>query len=103
MKDSTSGSGTSSSFPYDVSLLPEHLSPEELVFRVASTLDHLSRVTDDVFARVANRVEDNRQQLAKINDRIALCQAKIDVIKESKKATQVDQSCEDVCHGYSPK
>ena len=93
MKDSISGSGTSSSFPYDVSLLPEHLSPEELVFRVASTLDHLSRVTDDVFARVANRVEDNRQQLAKINDRIALCQAKIDVIKESKKATQVDLSC----------
>ena len=83
---------TSSAFPYDVSLLPDHLSPEELVFRVASTLDHLSRVTDDVFSRVGDRVEQNRKQLAKINDRIALCQAKIDVIKESKKATQVSQT-----------
>ena len=32
-----------SSFPYDVSLLPDDLRPEELVFRVAQTLDHLAQ------------------------------------------------------------
>ena len=76
-------------FPYDVSLLPDDLRPEELVFRVAQTLDHLGHVTDDVFARIGSRVQQNQNQLAAINHRIALCQAKIDVIKESKKATQV--------------
>ena len=91
MKNSSvpASSSSSSSFPYDVSLLPDDLRPSELVWRVASSLEHLSRVTDDVFARVGNRVDENRKQLKAINDRIALCQAKIDVIKESKKATQV--------------
>lgn len=47
------------------------------------------QVANDVFARIAKRVGENKNHLQTINDRVNLAAARVDKLKGSNKATKV--------------
>jgi WAS family protein 1 len=78
--------------PYNVPLIPPDLRQEEMMQQICDSLQYLEQISSDIFARISNRITDNRTQLAKLNGRIDTAQAKIDRIKGSNKATRVFSS-----------
>ena len=78
--------------PYNVPTVPPDLRPEESVMVICDSLQYLEQVASDVFTRISTRVGENRAQLAKLNDRISVAQAKIDRIKGTNRATRVFSS-----------
>ena len=83
---------TAAMVPYNVPTVPPDLRPEESIMVVCDSLQYLEQVASDVFARIGTRVGENRAQLAKLNARIAVAQAKIDRIKGTNRATRVFSS-----------
>lgn len=74
---------------YNVPCIPPDLRSEESILAVCSSLQYLEQVASDVFARISERVGAKRTQLAQLNERIALAQAKIDRIRGTNRATRV--------------
>ncbi|XP_060020334.1 WASH complex subunit 1 isoform X2 [Lagenorhynchus albirostris] len=77
---------------YAVPLIQPDLRREEAIQQVADALQHLQKVSGDVFSRISQRVELSRSQLQAIGERVSLAQAKIEKIKGSKKAIKVFSS-----------
>lgn len=77
---------------YNVSVLSPKLRHEEFMLCVADTLNYLEQVSDDIFVRITSRVQAYRDEVAIINKRVDVAQAKIDRLKSSKKAIQVFSS-----------
>lgn len=77
---------------YNVPLVSPELRQEEFVVQVAESLDYLEKITDDVFNRITQRVQENQQKLDAINKRTDIAQAKINAMKGSKKAIRVFSS-----------
>lgn len=77
---------------YNIPTVPSDLRREETIRQIADALDYLNKVANDVFTRISNKVQDNRLNLQKINDRVNLAQARIDKVRGSKKATKVFSS-----------
>ncbi|KAM9755052.1 WASH complex subunit 1 isoform 1-T1 [Menidia menidia] len=77
---------------YSVPLIQPDLRREEAVHQIADALMYLETISTDIFRRVSESVEKNRQQLQRVSDRIRLAQARVDRIKGSKKATKVFSS-----------
>ena len=77
---------------YNVSVLSPKLRHEEFILCVADTLNYLEQVSDDIFSRITNRVQVYKNQVSAINKRVDVAQAKIDRLKNSKKAIQVFSS-----------
>lgn len=77
---------------YSVPLIQPDLRREEAVHQIADALLYLETISTDIFRRVSDSVEKNRQQLQTVTDRIRLAQARVDKIKGSKKATKVFSS-----------
>ncbi|XP_028342512.1 WASH complex subunit 1 isoform X4 [Physeter macrocephalus] len=71
---------------YAVPLIQPDLRREEAIQQVADALQHLQKVSGDIFSRISQRVELSRSQLRAIGERVSLAQAKIEKIKGSKKA-----------------
>ncbi|XP_022432998.1 WASH complex subunit 1 isoform X1 [Delphinapterus leucas] len=77
---------------YAVPLIQPDLRREEAIQQVADALQHLQKVSGDIFSRISQRVELSRSQLQAIGERVSLAQAKIEKIKGSKKAIKVFSS-----------
>ncbi|XP_028342509.1 WASH complex subunit 1 isoform X1 [Physeter macrocephalus] len=77
---------------YAVPLIQPDLRREEAIQQVADALQHLQKVSGDIFSRISQRVELSRSQLRAIGERVSLAQAKIEKIKGSKKAIKVFSS-----------
>lgn len=81
-----------SSHPYTVPIIAGDLRRAEFVKQVADTLDYMDSVSQDVFNRIAIRLNVYRAQLNKFDERIQNANAHIDRIKGSKRAIQVHSS-----------
>ncbi|KAG8431940.1 hypothetical protein GDO86_019172 [Hymenochirus boettgeri] len=77
---------------YSLPLIQPDLRREEAIEQITDTLQHLQSVSNDIFSRILQRVETNKSQLQRINNRLSLAQAKIQRIKGSKKAIKVFSS-----------
>lgn len=78
--------------PYTVPVIPGDLRRAELVKQYADTFDYLESVSQDMFNRIAIRLNVYRAQLNKFDERIQHANAHIDRIKGSKRAIQVHSS-----------
>ena len=77
---------------YEVPMVPPDLRREETIRQICDSLDYLEKVANDVFNRISNRVSENHSKLRAINERVNLAHARIDKVKDSKKATKVFSS-----------
>lgn len=77
---------------YEVPIVPPDLRREETIRQICDSLDYLEKVADDIFNRISKRVTENHGRLHAIHERVNLAHARIDTLKESKKATKVFSS-----------
>ena len=78
--------------PYAVPLLAGDLRRAELIKQFADTFEYLDVVSQDIFNRIAIRLNVYRAQLNKFDERIQHANAHIERIKGSKRAIQVHSS-----------
>jgi len=78
--------------PYAVPVISGDLRRAELIKQFADTFDYLDSVSQDMFNRIAIRLNVYRAQLNKFDERIQHANAHIDRIKGSKRAIQVHSS-----------
>ena len=81
-----------SAHPYTVPIIAGDLRRAEFVKQVADTFDYMDSVSQDMFNRIAIRLNVYRAQLNKFDERIQNANAHIDRIKGSKRAIQVHSS-----------
>ena len=75
---------------YNVPVVLPALRREESYRQLVDGLEYLEAVAADIFSRLSCRVVENRDQLAAINQRVNVAQAKIDKLRNSSsKATRV--------------
>ena len=74
---------------YNILILSQNLRKEETLHHYADAISHLDAVSQDVFKRVSERVNKNRETLMNIQKRITDVEAKINMVKGSNQATQV--------------
>ena len=77
---------------YTAPIIPSDLRRAEFVKQFADTFEHLDAVSQDMFNRIAIRLNVYRAQLNKFNERIQHADAHLDRIKGSKRAIQVHSS-----------
>ena len=78
--------------PYAVPVLASDLRRAEFVKQCADTCDYLDTVSQDMFNRIAIRLNVYRAQLNKFDERIQHATAHIERVKGSKRAIQVHSS-----------
>lgn len=78
--------------PYNVPVIAGDLRRAELVKQFADTFDYMDSISQDMFNRIAIRLNIYRAQLNKFNERIQHANTHIDRIKGSKRAIQVHSS-----------
>lgn len=74
---------------YKVNLIPSDLSTEETILQIADTLDNLSGVVEDVFARLISRINRNVEKTTKLNERIEISRNKVEKLTGMQKAIKV--------------
>ena len=79
-------------YSYTVPVIAGDLRRAEFVKQAADTFDYLDSVAQDVFNRIAIRLNVYRAQLNKFDERIQHANGHIDRIKGSKRAIQVHSS-----------
>lgn len=79
-------------YPYTVPVIAGDLRRAELVKQTADTFEYLDAISQDMFNRIATRLNIYRAELNKFDGRIQHANAHIDRIKGSKRAIQVHSS-----------
>lgn len=77
---------------YNIPVIQPDLRREETIQQIADALDYMEKVANDVFDRITARVTDNHTRLEGINKRLDVAQAKVDKIKDTRKAIKVFSS-----------
>ncbi|XP_072402143.1 WASH complex subunit 1 [Diabrotica undecimpunctata] len=77
---------------YSVPIISQNLYKRETIIQIADVLDHLTRVSEEIFTQINKRLEKNRSKLTNISERVDLVNKKIDTLRGAKKATQVFSS-----------
>lgn len=77
---------------YDIPLVSSNLRPQEMIIQMADTLEFLDQVSNDVFTKVASKIQESRTRISSIRRRVEAAQAKIDGLKGSRKATRIFSS-----------
>jgi len=77
---------------YKVPLVSSNLHPQEMILQIADTLDHLDRVSNEIFSRASSRIQESRSRIQKINQRVEAAQIKISSMTGSRKATRIFSS-----------
>lgn len=75
--------------PYELPLVEYDVSEDETLLDVFYSLERLSGTFDDIFLHIDKRLNDERNRLAKIHERVSTCQTKVSKVKGSKRATTV--------------
>jgi hypothetical protein len=79
-------------YVYSVPILYHDVKEPDCLEVVLQSLKHLQSVQDAVFARIGDRVDEERTRLTNINHRVSSCQLKIQAISGSTKATTLFSS-----------
>uniref|UniRef100_A0A6P7GR75 WASH complex subunit 1 n=1 Tax=Diabrotica virgifera virgifera TaxID=50390 RepID=A0A6P7GR75_DIAVI len=77
---------------FSVPIISQNLYKRETIIQIADVLDHLTKVSEEIFAQINKRLEKNRSKLMNISGRVDLVNKKIDTLRGAKKATQVFSS-----------
>lgn len=78
---------------YNIPLVSSNLRPKEMIIQMADTLDFLNEVTNDICARINQKInQDIRVRIEDINKRVENAQAKIDRNVGSRKAIKLFSS-----------
>ncbi|XP_044752257.1 WASH complex subunit 1-like [Coccinella septempunctata] len=77
---------------YSVNLIPPNLRKNETIIQIADSLDHLSKVLDDVMLHIEKRVDNYNNKLEKVSNRLHNVESKIGQLKHTKNAIQVFSS-----------
>lgn len=77
---------------YEVPLVSSNLRPQEMILQMADTLDHLDRISNDIFNKVGSRIQESRLRIQKIHQRVEAAQNKIGTMTGSRKATRIFSS-----------
>ena len=77
---------------YEVPLVQNDLRSEETIVHVLGALTQLSKVSSDIFSKIDVKCNEFQQKIFDVNKRVDSANAKIDALKEAKKATVVFSS-----------
>ena len=69
-----------------VHLVSPDLSHQETILQIINALDHLDKVTDEVFSRIEGKIQESQNQLNSLNQRIDVAESKVKSLSGSKKA-----------------
>ena len=90
---------------FDVPTIPPGLRREETILQIVLSLEHLQIVAENVFSSISKRLSENRTTLQHVNHRISVAQARVEKLKDAKKATKVFAPCkypvEEYQHNYT--
>ena len=77
---------------YTVPIIPNHLRREETVVHVLGALTQLTKVSNDIFAKIGAKCDELQAKVSGINQRIEVANNKLEVLRETKKATVIFSS-----------
>ena len=77
---------------YDIPIIPTDLRREETIVHVVGALSQLTKVSNDIFARIGTKCDEFQAKIDGINQRVDVANAKLEVLKTTKKATVVFSS-----------
>ncbi len=69
-----------------IHLVSPDLSHQETILQIINALDHLDKVTDEVFSRIEGKIQESQNQLNSLNQRIDVAESKVKSLSGSKKA-----------------
>lgn len=75
--------------PYEVALVNGDLSSPQTLSDVFYTLESLSKTIDEVFGRIEQRLEEEKNRLTQVNDRAGVCSEKVKLVEGSNQATTI--------------
>jgi hypothetical protein len=81
-----------SQFVFNVPTVAHDLNREESIIQIATTLQYMDDMCNQMFDTITNRIQFTRNNISKINKRVDLIDLKISKIKGSKKAIQICSS-----------
>ncbi|KAK6635262.1 hypothetical protein RUM44_000513 [Polyplax serrata] len=77
-------------FPvFEVPIVPTDLRQEETLLQIADCLDYLAKVTDTVFDCITSRINQNKERINDLQQRVAAAKIKVGKLKGVHKATQI--------------
>ena len=77
---------------YEVPIIPNDLRREETMVHVIGALNQLSKISTDIFSKIGSKCDEFQGKIAGINQRVDIANAKLEVLKATKKATVVFSS-----------
>jgi WAS family protein 1 len=77
---------------YQIPIIPNDLRREETIVHVVGALTQLTKVSNDIFDKIGGKCDEFQSKIAGINQRIDVANAKLETLRDSKKATVVFSS-----------
>ena len=77
---------------YEVPIIPNDLRREETMVHIIGALNQLTKISNDIFAKIGSKCDEFQGKIANINQRVDTANAKLEVLKATKKATVVFSS-----------
>lgn len=74
---------------YEVRLVPTNSDREELVFEIVSALNHLGRITNEIFTCIKTRLSEQQSQVSVLTARVTDAATKLSEFKRTTKAIQI--------------
>ena len=76
-----------------IHLVSSDLSHQETILQIVDALDHLEKITEQVFSRIQSKIDENAQKLASLDKRVDVADQKVKKLSEMKtKATCIYSS-----------
>ena len=77
---------------YEVPIIPNDLRREETMVHIIGALNQLTKISTDIFAKIGSKCDEFQGKIANINQRVDTANAKLEVLRATKKATVVFSS-----------
>ena len=77
---------------YEVPIIPNDLRREETMVHIIGALNQLTKISTDIFAKIGSKCDEFQGKIASINQRVDTANAKLEVLRATKKATVVFSS-----------
>ena len=76
-----------------IQLVTPDLTHQETILQIVDALDHLDKVTDEVFANIQAKIDQNAAKLANLDSRVDIADQKVKALSEmNQKATCIYSS-----------
>ena len=71
-----------------IQLVSSDLSHQETILQIVDALDHLDKITNQVFSKIQTKIDENAAKLTSLDQRVDLADLKVKKLSEMKnKAT----------------